>query len=148
MDKTQNLNETTKETTISYQKRTLQKRTKNLPENKTINKISREAKSLAESFDIADRVDCLAKFDIFITLKQHKESFNEDPKCPSESDLGNVSKFCFENINEKIRKVSLVDQWKDTDTVINWFQSIADKSKCIFMQFDIQECILVFQNIF
>ena len=36
----------------------------------------------------------------------------------------------------------MVDQWKNTDTVMNWFQSITDNSTCIFMQFDMQKCIL------
>ena len=33
----------------------------------------------------------------------------------------------------------MVSQWRDTDTVINWFKINENKSNCIFIQFDIEE---------
>ena len=52
------------------------------------------------------RVDYLAKLDTFITLKDHKENFNANPKCrlinSSKSDLGEITNFFIENINENI----------------------------------------------
>ena len=81
--------------------------------------------------------------DAFITLKDHKLHFTTDPKRrlinPSNSGLGKVSKFLIEKVNTIIRDKSLVNQWRDTDTVINWFKNIDNKSNCIFMQFDIEE---------
>ena len=44
-----------------------------------------------------------------------------------------------EDISTIIREKSLVNQWKDTDRVINWFKNIDNKSKCIFMQIEIEE---------
>ena len=32
-----------------------------------------------------------------------------------------------------------VSQWKDTDSIINWFNAIKDKSQCCFIQLDIVE---------
>ena len=40
-----------------------------------------------------------------------------------------------EKVNTIIRDKSIVNQWRDTDTVINWFKNIDNKSNCIFMQF-------------
>ena len=35
--------------------------------------------------------------------------------------------------------MSSVNQWRNTDSVITWFENIKSKSKCIFMQYDIEE---------
>ena len=32
-----------------------------------------------------------------------------------------------------------VNQWRDTDSVITWFENIKNKNKCIFIQYDIVE---------
>ena len=81
--------------------------------------------------------------DALITLKNHKPNFTSNPKYrlinPSNSELGKVSKFLIEKLNTIIRDKSLVNQWRDTYIVINWFKNINNKSNCIFMQFDIEE---------
>ena len=41
--------------------------------------------------------------------------------------------------------MSFVNQWRDTDSVITLLESIKNKSKCIFMQYDIEE---VYPSIF
>ena len=102
------------------------------------NTINKEAKHIAEGYDIADRVDCFAKSNAFITLKDHKENFQSNPKCrlinPAKSEIGKVSKFFIENINTKVRDISSVNQWRDTDSVITWFETIKNKNKYLFMQ--------------
>ena len=35
--------------------------------------------------------------------------------------------------------MSPVNQWRDNDSVIAWFENIKNKNKCIFMQHDIVE---------
>ena len=105
------------------------------------NKIIREAKDIAEKYDIAERVDWFAKSNAFITLKDHKENFQSNPKCrlinSAKSEIRKVSKFFIENINTKVQEMSSVNQWRDTDSVITWFESI--RNKCNFMQYDIKE---------
>ena len=32
-----------------------------------------------------------------------------------------------------------VNQWRNTDSLITWFENIKSKNKCIFMQYDIEE---------
>ena len=74
------------------------------------NIINKEAKHIAEGYDIAERVDCFAKSNAFITLKNHKENFQSNPKRrlinPAKSEIGKVSKFFIENINTKVRDIS------------------------------------------
>ena len=41
--------------------------------------IDREAKDIAEKLTLADRVECFAQRDSFITLKDHKENFPNKP---------------------------------------------------------------------
>ena len=78
------------------------------------NIINKEAKHIAEGYDIAERVDCFAKSNAFITLKDHKENFQSNPKCrlinPAKSEIGKVSKFFIENITTKVRDISSVNQ--------------------------------------
>ena len=73
------------------------------------NKINREAKNIAERYDIAERVDYFAKLHAFVTLKDHKENFQSNPKCrlinPAKSEIGRVSKFFIENINTTVREI-------------------------------------------
>ena len=37
-------------------------------------------------------------------------------------------------------RMSSVNQWRDTDTIITWFENMKSKNKCIFMQYDIEGC--------
>ena len=71
-------------------------------------------------------------------MKDHKENFQSNPKCrlidPAKSEIDKVSKFFIENINTKIRDISSVNQRRDTDSVITWFESIKNENKCLFMQ--------------
>ena len=53
--------------------------------------------------------------------------------------MGKFIKYFHEQLSNKFRDLSFVNQWQKTSTVINWFKNIKNKEKCIFMQFDIQE---------
>ena len=57
----------------------------------------------------------------------------------AKSKIGKISKLFIENINTKVKSLSAVHLWKDPYTVIDWFKNIQNKSKCIFMQFDMEE---------
>ena len=111
--------------------------------NKVYNSINKEAKTIVDEFEIGDRVDCLVKANAFINLKEHKENFMSNPKCrlinPAKSEIGKVSKVFIENIIKKVRELSSVNQWQDSKVVISWFKNIKNKSKFIFMQFDIEK---------
>ena len=44
--------------------------------------------------------------------------------------------------------MSSVSQWRDTNSVITWFENIKNKSKCIFMQYDIVEfCLSISEDL-
>ena len=82
-------------------------------------------------------VDCEA----FITLKDHKENVANKPSCrllnPTKPEIGKVSKQILERIIHIVRQKSGLKQWKNTDSVLNWFRNIEDKSEKAFIIFDI-----------
>ena len=105
--------------------------------------INTEAKSTEKDLGIEDKVKYLAKNPAFITLKDRKDDFANHPKCrlinSAKPELGKASKTLIETINKKVREFTNVNQWHNTDDVINWFNNIEDKQKCTFTQFDIEE---------
>ena len=56
---------------------------------------------------------------------------------PSKSELGKVSKYILDNINKHIEHTQ-PDQWKNSTSVIEWFEAIQDKQQCAFNVFDIE----------
>ena len=110
-------------------------------DEKVIDDINLEAKELATSLNIEDRMECLAKQQAFITLKDHKENFKNNPTCrlinPAKSEMGLVSKQILERIITKMRSSTLLNQWKNTSSVIKWFKNIRNKSNHTFVIFDI-----------
>ena len=106
------------------------------------NIVNEEAKDLATELDIEDRMECMAKRQAFISLKGHKENFQNNPACrlinPAKSEMGLVGKKILEKINAKIRSLTSLNQWKTTASVIKWFNNIPNKANSVFRVFDIE----------
>ena len=105
--------------------------------------INMEAKCIAKEINLDDRIDSLAKNPASITLKDHKPNFSSSLPCrlinPSKNELGKVSKVLLENINKRLIELLNVNQWKNSESVINWFNTIENKHQCVFIQLDIVE---------
>ena len=105
--------------------------------------IDMEAKNIANKLKIADRVESFARRESFITLKDHKENFANNPKCrlinPAKSEIGLISKQHLEKIVAEVQHQTQVNQWRNTNSVIQWFSSIPQKKRCRFFQFDVVE---------
>ncbi len=84
----------------------------------------------------------MAERQAFITLKDHKENFENNPKCrlinPAKSEIGRISKKILEKINTTIRNTTSLNQWKNSLSVINWFNNVQDKQQHTFIIFDIE----------
>ena len=108
-----------------------------------INNINKEAKVIAAELKLDDRIEQFNQREAFVTLKDHKVNFQNDPKCrlinPAKSEIGIISKHYLELINSKIREKIQVNQWCNTKSVIEWFKAIKNKSKSSFIKFDIVE---------
>ena len=98
-----------------------------------VKEINRELKTISDELSISDRIDPMNTTPAFISLKDHKQDFENHPKCrlinPAKSELGKLSKAMLDNINNQIRAQTQVNQWRNTTEAISWFQSIKDKQR-------------------
>ena len=108
--------------------------------------INLEANNITKSYNNDDQVECLKRAEAFITLKDHKDNFHSHPTClllnPSKSELGKISKCNFEEDKNTIKMTLNLNQWKNTNKVIDWFIHIDNKHQCIFIQLDIKDFYL------
>ena len=85
---------------------------------KVIKEINEEAKSIAINLKIADRVHVTSKKEAFISIKDHKDNFKNDPKCrllnPTKTELGKISKQKLVDICEAVRSTTGLTQWKNS----------------------------------
>ena len=62
------------------------------------------------------------------SIKDHKEDFPHKISCrlinPSSSNIGKISKHVLDKVNQKLLLVIKVNQWKNSDSVIEWFKNI------------------------
>ena len=97
-----------------------------------------EAKHNAKNIKLNDRIESLAKTPEFITPKYHEANLRSSHPYRltnlSKNELVKVSKATLEEVN-----TMKVNQWKDTDNVIDWLNAIKDKSQHCFIQLDIAE---------
>ena len=116
------------------------------------NAIKLEAKHIAENIKLDDRIESLTHTPGFITLKDHKKKFRVSDPCRLinllKSELGKVRKVVLENVNKNLVKSLKVNQWRNTDSVINLSNAIETKSQCFFIQLGIEEFILAYRKIF
>lgn len=112
-------------------------------EQKEVVEINREAKRIAESLELGDRIDKLAEREVFITLKDHKDNFDNKPSCrlisPTKSEIGHISKVILDRIVGKVISATGFNLWKSTDAVLDWYKKIPSKQESSFINFDIVE---------
>ena len=141
-DKTNNVYELNKEEHEKLLLENITKTYKKAPK-KLEKSINLEAKNITKNINLDNKVECLAKTEAFITLKDHKENFQNKRPCrlivPSKSELGHISKIYLDKINKTIREKLQLNQWKNTTDVIEWFKKIEQKPNCTFIQLDIKE---------
>ena len=79
----------------------------------------------------------------FITLKDHKKDFNNSPTIrlinPAQNELGRVNMAILDTVNKNVREAMDLNQWRNKDTVIDWFKGICDKHLSKFVIFDVKE---------
>ena len=79
--------------------------------------------------------------DAFVTIKDHKKNFPNNIECrllnPDKNELGRISKNILEKAVAEIRHKSKLVQWKNSFEVIDWFNSVENKTRKCFINFDI-----------
>ena len=99
--------------------------------------MDQKSKQIADQLDISDRVDVLAPKAAYVTLKDHKRNFRDRPTfrlinpCPSV--VAKISKKMLDRINIDGRKAIKVNQWRNTQSVIEWFKGLQPKENTTFL---------------
>ena len=110
---------------------------------KLVEELDAKSTKIAERLKLNDRIEKLATNEAFVTLKDHKSNFSEHPTCclinPSKSEIGVISKHILDDINTSIISNTKINQWKNTASVLKWFNSLKYKSSLSFICFDICE---------
>ena len=107
-----------------------------------VNNINKEAKEIVNKLKLEKKIiNQLPNKQCYITLKDHKTDFNNNPKTrlinPCYSDIGQISKFIIDKINNNLRKTNQYNQWKSTQAVIKWYKNL-EIHKYKLMKFDIE----------
>ena len=141
-DKTSNVYEMPLEECNKLLKENITERYKHAPP-KLEASIDFEAKHIASKLAFSDRIEHLAKTPACITLKGHKENFHASNPCrlinPCKSEIGIISKWLLEGINNDLLTKLNINQWRDTSQVTDWFKKLEYKSKNKFIQLDIKK---------
>ena len=105
------------------------------------NSIATEEAEIIHNIQLQDRIEKTAVREAFITLKDHKPAFPNNPACrlinPTKTELGKASKKILQNITTNILSTTNANLWRKTTDVIKWFKSIPKKSNTYFISFDI-----------
>ena len=88
----------------------------------TIDEIDSELKDISNNLGISDKIEKTKKCEAFITLKDHKENFKNNPKCPlinpAKSESEKLSKIILDEINSNLRQKLNMNQWTNTKQFI------------------------------
>ena len=106
-----------------------------------VNAVDNAHERVVRNLGLEDRVFETTKRSAFISIKDHKPNFMNDPKVrllnPCKPELGKVSKQILEKIIAVIRSKSKLTQFKNSDDAISWFKNLKNKKRLRFIQFDI-----------
>ena len=127
-DKTRNTHETSLNTYNELLRDNITKTYKHGSED-FIDEIDSELKEISSRLGFGDRNERMKKREAFISLKDHKENFENNPKCrlinPAKSESGKLSMVILDKINSNLRQKLNSNQWRNTQQVISWFGNIA-----------------------
>ena len=88
----------------------------------TVKSIDQKAARIAKQLNLDDRIEKLARKEAFVTLKDNKPTFYNNPTCrlinPTKSEIGVVSKHILDEINKAIINATQINQWKNTSSVL------------------------------
>ena len=106
-------------------------------------KINISGRNILKDKEVLQRMKINGKSNCLITLKDHKENFKNNPSMQvintATNELGRLSKFIIQAMNKELRHKLDLNQWENTEDVIDWFKSINEKHICKCVIFDIKD---------
>ena len=111
-------------------------------DKKKVRAINIDAKKIAKDLELEDRIEKMQESECYIIVKDHKEDVPRKISCrlinPSKSDIGKLSKIIIDRTIGDVLSSVQVNQWKNSQTVIEWFKNIRNKNNASFIVFDIE----------
>ena len=93
-----------------------------------MNAINTEVKALRKILTWMIELSNTIRINLFFTLKDRKENFQNNPKRRLKNQKYGSIKHCIDQINKYIREIVNVNQWRKTQAVITQFKNIKSKS--------------------
>ena len=141
-DKSTNFHKMTPQMYNQLLDKSIQKEYKKAPLKSVIN-IEKSHSNIVKNLELQDRVFRTTERQPFITVKDHKPNFANNPTCrllnPTKPELGRISKQKLLKMISEVRQKTKFNQWKNSDSVISWFSELRDKKRLSFIQFDLCE---------
>ena len=98
-------------------------------------------KEIVTNYDLENRVMKTQARPVRATLKDHKDTFLEDPKIrminPTKCEIGRISKNILSKIIHAVRGKTKFNQWINSDEVIDWFSALPNKQRLKFISWDV-----------
>ena len=108
----------------------------------TLKEIHKDHSKIVHDLELEERVFKTTERQAFITMKDHKPNFQNNPTCrllnPTKPEIGRISKQILEVINTTIREKTKLKQWKNTNSAIKWYKNLENKKKLKFIQCDVE----------
>ena len=86
--------------------------------NKIKENVDKGGVKFAKKAGVFERMEINGENNCFITLKDHKENFENNPSTrlinPAKNEVGRISKVILDNINTNLKATLGVNQWKNT----------------------------------
>ena len=109
----------------------------------TKKQINMGGENLIRDKEIIKRIETNEENNSFVTIKIPKENFDNHSTDrlihPAEKVLGGISKLILDKINKKINQKFELNQCKNTNIVIDWFEQVKSLNLYRFENFDIKE---------
>ena len=106
-------------------------------------KINAARKQVLDNNKVLKRKKTNGENNCFISLKVHKENFQNNPTVrlinPAKNELGEKRKVILDGMNKNIRENLQLNQWKNASTVIDLFITIQEKHLHSFVIFGIKD---------
>ena len=118
----------------------IQKNYKKIAENEIVKDV-KEHQEIVKKLNIEDSIMYIPRQKSFVSLKDHKDNFVNDPKCrllnPTKFEIAKVSKKILTRVVDQLKVKTKLNLWKNNDAVIDWFENLHDKKRLKFVSFDI-----------
>ena len=110
---------------------------------RTQDQINNQGRNILKNKEVIKRMFVNGKQKCFISLKDHKPNVQNNPIVrllnTAKNELSRISKTILDKINVNLRNSLHLNQWKNTQEIIDWFKGIDNKQRYKFIMFDIKD---------